>query len=54
VEDIPRNNSLRELILARVLYKCGDHQGLGRAILELYANDLRGPYARHARAVLDD
>jgi hypothetical protein len=54
VEDTPRNNSLRELILARALYRCGDHQGLGRAILELYADDLRGPYARHARAVLEN
>ncbi|MCL4194279.1 MAG: hypothetical protein KJZ87_21260, partial [Thermoguttaceae bacterium] len=48
-----RSESLRELMLARALYRCGDHGGLGRRILEAYAHDLRGPYARHAREVLD-
>jgi hypothetical protein len=47
-----RNNSLRELILARALYRCGDHDGLGKTTLEEYANDFRGHYARHARAIL--
>ncbi len=47
-----RERSLRELHLARALFRCGDHNGLGRAILERYARDLRGHYARHARAVL--
>lgn len=49
-----RDVSLRELSLARALYRCGDHQGLGKAILEEYAGDLRGHLARHARAVLED
>jgi hypothetical protein len=49
-----RNNSLRELILARALYRCGDHEGLGKAILQEYAKDYRGHYARHARAVLSE
>ena len=48
-----RSESLRELMLARALYRCGDHQGVGRKILESYAQDVRGPYARHARAALD-
>lgn len=48
-----RSESLRELMLARALYRCGDHGGLGRKILEAYSHDLRGPYARHAREVLD-
>ena len=48
----PRNNSLRELILGRALYRLGDHEGTGEAILRTYAADLRGHYARHARAVL--
>jgi len=48
----PRNVSLRELILARALYRLGDHEGLGEKILRTYAADLRGHYARHARAVL--
>ncbi|MBW8039786.1 MAG: FAD-dependent oxidoreductase [Planctomycetes bacterium] len=47
-----RNNSLRELILARALYRCGDYQGLGEKILTEYALDLRGHYAHHAQTVL--
>lgn len=48
-----RRESLRELMLARALYRCGDHQGLGRKILQSYTQDLRGHLARHAQAVLD-
>jgi len=51
-DDSTRNASLRELILARALYRCGDHNGLGRKTLEAYSNDFRGHYATHARAVL--
>lgn len=47
-----RNASLRELFLARGLYRCGDHEGLGKKILEQYAKDLRGHYARHALGIL--
>ena len=53
VDTTTRNLSLRELILARALYRCGDHDGVGRAILDRYTRDLRGHYARHARAVLE-
>jgi flavin-dependent dehydrogenase len=49
-----RQKSLRELILARALYRCGDHNGLGEKILTEYARDLRGLYARHAKAVLKE
>jgi len=49
---VPRNNSLRELILARALYRLGDHDGVGETTLKAYAADLRGHYARHAAAVL--
>jgi hypothetical protein len=51
-ETKPRNDSLRELTLARALFRCGDKDGVGRKILEQYAQDLRGHYARHAQAVL--
>jgi flavin-dependent dehydrogenase len=51
-ETKPRNESLRELVVARALYRCGDSGGLGKKILEQYAKDLRGHYARHAQAVL--
>jgi len=54
VDTSTRENSLRELILARALYRCGDYQGLGRKILETYARDLRGYYARHAQAILKE
>ena len=47
-----RRESVRELLLARALYRCGDPQGLGRQILASYTHDLRGHLARHARAVL--
>ena len=47
-----RNLSLRELHLARGLFLAGDVDSLGREILTQYANDLRGHYARHARAIL--
>jgi len=52
VDTTTRNNSLRELILARALYRCGDHKGVGEKILKRYARDLRGHYSRHAAAVL--
>jgi hypothetical protein len=46
-----RNASLRELVLARALYRCGDPHGVGARILSAYAGDLRGHYSRHALAV---
>jgi len=54
VDTTTRNNSLRELILARALYRCGDYKGLGQKILNDYASDLRAHYARHASAVLQE
>jgi hypothetical protein len=47
-----RNLALRELHLACGLFMAGDKTGRGRAILETYTQDLRGHFARHARAVL--
>ncbi len=48
-----RTNAVRELALARALYRCGDHDGLAREILAQYTRDLRGHFARHAKAVLE-
>jgi hypothetical protein len=48
-----RRDSMRELLLARALYRCGDYEGLGEQILTAYTKDLRGHLARHAKAVLD-
>jgi flavin-dependent dehydrogenase len=53
-DTLTRNRSLRELVLARALYRCGDYQDIGKIILTGYAHDLRGHYARHARAVLQE
>jgi hypothetical protein len=47
-----RRESLRELLIARALYRCGDYQGIGKKILESYSTDLRGHLARHATAIL--
>jgi hypothetical protein len=47
-----RNQQLTELYLARALFRCGDQNGLGEKILNEYAQDLHGHYARHAQAVL--
>jgi hypothetical protein len=44
---------LRELSLARALYRLGDCNGLGEKILRAYARDPRGMYANHAKLVLD-
>ena len=52
VDTSTRNNSLRELILGRALYKTGDVNGKGREILDTYSRDLRGHYYRHASGVL--
>jgi hypothetical protein len=49
-----RLGPLREIALARALYRCGDRGGLGEQILREYTRDLRGLFARHARAVLGD
>lgn len=48
----PRSNAIRELLLARGLYRCGDRDNLGRTILQEYVKDLRGHLSRHAHAVL--
>ena len=47
-----RNLCLRELALARALYRCGDFNGIGLKVLKTYERDLRGVYALHATEVL--
>ena len=54
VDNSTRNNSLRELILARALYRCGDYEGLGEKILKAYSKDYRGHYVRHAKSILQE
>lgn len=49
-----RNYALKELHIARALYRCGDKDGLGEKILKEYKNGLQGHYARYAGYVLND
>ena len=53
-DNTTRNDSLRELVLARALFRCGDSGHLARDILRTYAADFRGHYASHAKAVLGE
>ena len=48
-----RSLYLRELCLARALFRLGDCDGLGRRTLEAFAADPRRALANHAQAVLD-
>jgi hypothetical protein len=47
-----REAALREIVLARALYRCGDWEGLGEAILREYRADLRALFRLHATVVL--
>ncbi len=50
--DKERSACLRELAVARALYRLGDYEGRGERVLRAYANDPRGAYATHAKLVL--
>lgn len=52
VDTRTRNESLRELYLARALFRCGDKDGLAAQVLDGYCRDIRGHFARHAARVL--
>ena len=52
-DTLERNKVLKELHLARALYRCGDKDGLGASVLRAYTNDLTNHYARHAKGILD-
>ncbi|HRR33376.1 MAG TPA: FAD-dependent oxidoreductase [Kiritimatiellia bacterium] len=47
-----RTLCLRELAVARALFRCGDCDGAAERVLREYAKDLRGVYALHATEVL--
>ena len=53
IGDKERSDCLRELCLARALYRLGDADGLGEKTLRAYAADPRRAYANHARMVLE-
>lgn len=48
-----RTRALREIILARALYKCGDYNKIGKNILKTYQKDMRGLFVRHANQILN-
>jgi hypothetical protein len=47
-----RTRALREIVVARALYRCGDYNGLAKSILENYRKDMQGLFARHANEIL--
>ena len=49
-----RTKALREIVLARVLYSCGDYEGIGVKIIQSYTKDMRGLFARHAMSILNE
>jgi hypothetical protein len=53
VESRKREGALREIVIARALYACGDYQGIARHILNEYRDDVRGLFARHADRILN-
>jgi len=50
--DKERSACLRELAVARALFRLGDFEGRGERTLRAYAADPRGAYAKHAKLVL--
>ena len=48
------NNKFKELLIAALLFECGDYQNLGREILEEYTKDVNGHFAEYAHRVLSD
>ncbi|MDA3927135.1 MAG: FAD-dependent oxidoreductase [Kiritimatiellae bacterium] len=49
-----KSNTPREVNLAAALYRVGDKDGKGEAVLKKYAQDPRGFYANYARRVLSE
>lgn len=46
------NKKFKELLVAALLFECGDDQGEGRKILEAYTKDVNGHFAKYAHHVL--
>ena len=46
------NNKFKELLVAALLFECGDYQDQGRDILEVYTKDVNGHFAEYAHRVL--
>jgi len=48
----PLNRKFKELLVAALLFECGDHDGQGRKVLEAYTKDVNGHFASYAHFVL--
>jgi len=46
------NGKFKEVLVAALLFECGDHSGQAREILEAYATDVNGHFAAYAHHVL--
>ena len=46
------NSKFKEVLLAALLFQCGDWQGQGRAVLEAYTEDVNGHFVAYADHVL--
>jgi hypothetical protein len=47
------NKAYKELIVAAMLYRCGDCDGIAKATLQQYTRDVHGHFARYAQRTLD-
>ena len=47
------NAKFKEVLVAVLLFECGDQQGLGREILEAYTKDVNGHFAAYAHHILN-
>lgn len=54
VTNAERSDVLRELCLARALFRLGDRDGLAHRTLEGYRDDPCGAFATHARRILGE
>lgn len=48
------NAKFKEVLVAALLYECGDQQSLARGILEAYTKDVNGHFAAYAHHILNN
>jgi hypothetical protein len=52
--DTNLNKVYKELIIAAMLYRCGDRNGMATGILKQYSQNVHGHFARYAQRALTD
>ena len=45
------NSKFKELLVAALLFECGDYQNQGQEILEAYTKDVNGHFAAYAHHI---